>query len=314
METTKKSRILDFILAFVEKTGTMPWKSGLVRKANSSPSEGRSGRYHGFNALICYLARMIYGWDSNLFLTFNEIKRRGGCVKSGEKATYIIHPIFVYKNENKVRITEKEYKELIAKGEKAYCKFVGWTEWPVFNLAQTTLEYEKGSTEDMTGGDNISAQAIVEGYVDGPEIKHMGMLFADGSYNAELDVVKIGFPADYETPSMYYSTLFHELMHSSEHEKRMNLKNGPHGSAEYARMEIRAEIGAAILMSETDLPEVLESNASYAKEWLESLKDSNDATNEIVRAFNAAVKGVSYILGKREDVSLDTEESAESAA
>lgn len=314
MENAKRSRILDFIIAFVEKTGTLPWESGLIRRANSDPSEGVGGRYSGFNAFITFLYRLFSNWDSNVFLTFNEVKRRGGSIHQGEKATYIIHPIFRYRDENGKKITEKQYRELIADGKKASKRFIGWAEWPVFNLAQTTLEYEKASSQDMGGASDVSAQSIIEGYQDGPEIRHMGMAYSDGSYNPEQDEVKIGYPGDYSSPSMYYSTLFHELMHSTEHPKRMNLKNGVHGSQIYARREIRAEIGAALLMAETDLPDVLESNASYAKGWLESLKDCDDATGEIVRAYNEAVKGASFILGKRDAKNTENTEEAVEAA
>ena len=74
----------------------------------------------------------------------------------------------------------------------------------------------------------------------------------------------------------YYGTILHEMTHSSGHESRLNrLKPAAFGSEEYAREELVAELGSALLASRYGMAkQVKEESAAYLKSWLGSLKES----------------------------------------
>ena len=74
----------------------------------------------------------------------------------------------------------------------------------------------------------------------------------------------------------YYGTMLHEMTHSSGHESRLNrLKPAAFGSEEYAREELVAELGSALLASRYGMAkQVKEESAAYLKSWLGSLKES----------------------------------------
>ena len=72
----------------------------------------------------------------------------------------------------------------------------------------------------------------------------------------------------------YYSTLFHELTHSTGHAKRLNRKGGSRfGSATYSREELVAEIGAAMLCGVAHIDNAtLDNSAAYIDSWRRALK------------------------------------------
>ena len=97
----------------------------------------------------------------------------------------------------------------------------------------------------------------------------------------------------------YYSTLFHELAHSTMLEKRCNRKkdneHAHFGSAEYSREELVAEISSAMLCSVAGIEKNLDNNVAYLQAWIKFLNNDNKA---IVYAAAKAEKATRYILNQ----------------
>ena len=93
----------------------------------------------------------------------------------------------------------------------------------------------------------------------------------------------------------FYSTAFHEMVHSTGAEKRLNREFGSFGSGIYSKEELVAEIGASsilyVLGMETE--NTFNNSAAYIQSWLNVLK--NDA-KMIVSAAARADKAVKLIL------------------
>ncbi len=289
-----EDKLKKFFLDFIEKTGTLPWHSSVVKGSIENPSRGISKVYEGFNALITYMARILYKYDSDTFLTLPQVNKRGGRVKAGEKGVPVVKPIFRDYDKDGNKLTKEQADVLRASGERVTTKFVAWAGWTVFNLAQTTLEYEHLEV-NIANEQNASAQAIVDGFKSGPKIVFdINLGKADGFYTPSSDEVHVGPSGAYASMSDFYLALFHELVHSTEH--RMGLKNGTKGSMTYLKRELRAEVGGSLLMSLTDLPPVLENSASYIKGWISKLKGIEDFTNVMTNTFSSARNAVDYIL------------------
>ncbi|OPA80243.1 hypothetical protein BVG16_05745 [Paenibacillus selenitireducens] len=104
---------------------------------------------------------------------------------------------------------------------------------------------------------------------------------------------------DYEKPEEYYSTLFHEYIHSTGHDKRLKRSGitevAAFGSDTYSKEEFVAEIGAAMLCSVAGIDNSTFNNSvAYIGGWLRKLKSDNKM---IVQAAGQAQKGVDFILG-----------------
>lgn len=106
----------------------------------------------------------------------------------------------------------------------------------------------------------------------------------------------------------YYATLFHELVHSTGHDERLNrielINSKGFRTQEYAIEELTAEMGASYLKSFAGIPiEQLENNAAYIQGWLERLRNDKKF---IVHASAQAQKATDFILNVRnEEKELD---------
>jgi len=81
----------------------------------------------------------------------------------------------------------------------------------------------------------------------------------------------------FERAEGYYATVFHELVHSTGHEKRLNrstlMESAGFGSNPYCKEELIAEMGAAFLCGEAEIAErTINNSAAYLKGWLEQLR------------------------------------------
>ena len=130
-----------------------------------------------------------------------------------------------------------------------------------------------------------------------PEIQHAG---SKAFYSALTDRVTLPPPNLFTSPEEYYATGFHELIHSTGHEKRLArasiLEAAPFGSPTYSVEELVAEMGAAYLCAESGIsPAVIENQAAYVSGWLKKLRDDRKL---VVLAAAQAQHAADYVLGK----------------
>jgi antirestriction protein ArdC len=264
------------------KVGTIPWrqtwKSGLPANAVTHKP------YRGINVWLLSGHR----FQSNLWLTFNQTKQLGGFVKKGEHGRGIVF----------WQIEEKLCKDEL--GDE-YLRDVPLLRiYTVFNVEQTTVEIEaEGNDFDPV----IEAQKIIDGYIDKPE-----MVFGEPAYSPDTDRVTIPAMASFESGDEYYSTLFHELSHSTGHSKRLNRDlNNHYGSNLYAEEEVIAEMSASYLSSIAGIQvysKTLDNTAAYVQHWIEKLKGNERL---IVTLSSKAQLSSDWITGKRDSDASEPE-------
>ena len=99
----------------------------------------------------------------------------------------------------------------------------------------------------------------------------------------------------------YYSTLFHELTHSTGHESRLNrmdsMKIAAFGSNSYSKEELCAEMGSAMLCGTCGIEnETIENQSAYIKGWLSELRSDKKF---LIQAAAQAQKAADFILGRK---------------
>ena len=96
------------------------------------------------------------------------------------------------------------------------------------------------------------------------------------------------------TTQNYYSTAFHELVHWTGAEKRLNREQKhKFASKDYAFEELVAELGAAMLCASTGVESSpREDHAIYIQNWLKALKDDKKF---IFSASSQAQKAADYL-------------------
>lgn len=285
--------VFDTIVEQLEK-GNAIWVKPWV--AAEKPLNVVSKRqYSGFNSLFLNHLAGVMGWETNRYLTFKQAKELGGKVKKGEKGTMVVYweliPAYAVDAEGKVMIDENGKKKYDAKRKYFMSRY-----YHVFNIAQCEgLPDEmyaptKGfDTKQIKTGEDILAL-----YKDKPSIVEGGDVAA---YVPSMDIIKMPLISQFKSADRYYSTLFHECVHSTGAKKRLDRDmKGGFGSSEYALEELVAEIGAAVLMNEAGLEINIEDSGAYCRSWLKAVKGMKDTA--LMKAFNQAWKAVSYIKGE----------------
>jgi antirestriction protein ArdC len=110
----------------------------------------------------------------------------------------------------------------------------------------------------------------------------------------------------FKSATGYYSTLLHELTHWTGHETRCkrDLENS-FGSEKYAREELVAECGAALLcMSLGVEKQPTPEHAKYLNSWMQAIKDDYKA---IYSAMSQAQKAVDYLEGLQAEQTIAAE-------
>ena len=122
------------------------------------------------------------------------------------------------------------------------------------------------------------------------------------AYDFSQDIIKMPNREWFSTPEYFYSTVLHEIAHSTGHESRMNRGSfgKPFGSPEYAMEELRAEMASAFVFQEIGIPltsedmeEHTKDHAAYTQRWLKALKDDY---KEFYKAVRDSVKIADYTL------------------
>jgi antirestriction protein ArdC len=274
--------VTDRIITALEK-GVVPWKQPW--KKAGPPQNLITGKvYRGVNFWLL----LAFKYAQNYFLSFKQIKELGGKVKQGEKA----HMIVFWKQ---VPMEDPET------GEKRDLPFLRY--YTVFNVAQCELPEGKVPSENVNHMIK-SCEDIVTEMPQPPMIRHKeGKAF----YNPLKDFVNMPPFNTFHTPEGYYSTLFHELVHSTGHQSRLNRKEllqmSEFGSEEYSIEELTAEIGACYLKSITGIDQDdLENNTAYIQGWLRKLKNDN---RFIVYGSTQAQKATDFILNVKIENSVE---------
>lgn len=129
-------------------------------------------------------------------------------------------------------------------------------------------------------------------------------------YYPVSDTIHLVPAKGFENINEYYSTRFHETVHSTLHKKRLNRDFGSKkwGDAGYAEEELVAEIGSYMLCAELGVNyyrkdkttpfSTKENSMAYLASWVKKAKElyNDDEEKAIVEAFNHASRAVDYIL------------------
>jgi antirestriction protein ArdC len=235
--------------------------------------------YRGLNPFL--LAPQGYG--SRYWLTYAQAVKLGGHVKKGERSSLV-----TYWNIGQKRLVKK------ADGtEKLQTPFL-LRYYSVFNLEQTEGFAEKLGVSTSSRVPDIDAcQSIVSAMPHPPGYAQDARAW----YRPSTDTVGMPAKALFDNPESYYSTLFHELTHSTGHESRIGrdgIENlNTFGSESYSKEELVAELGAAMLCGVTGIsPATIDNSASYLQNWTNALKGDSKL---LISAASQAQKAADYI-------------------
>ncbi|MEZ5196377.1 MAG: zincin-like metallopeptidase domain-containing protein [Bacteroidales bacterium] len=240
--------------------------------------------YRGINFLL--LASMDH--DIPVYGTFQQIRSNGGRVKKGEKASLIVFWNKYFRDDED---PENDQGHFFL---KLYYVFnVSQAEFDEQGVKKISLMQEQISNQNNLR--SIEADQVIESMPNPPIIKHSNQVDYP-SYAPGLDRIRMPHMKWFSSSDEYYATLFHEMVHSTGHPKRLNrfeLGSTRFGDESYSREELVAELGSAYLSEIAHLDTNFRNKAAYIKGWASALRENN---RWITWAANKAEQACKHIL------------------
>ena len=228
------------------------------------------------------LNQMLLGRPGE-YATFKQVQQAGGYVRKGEKAHMVVFWKWVKKEDEET-------------GDVKEIPFLRY--YNVFHIDQCEgLKARHAEPLPQTANADQKAEAIRCDYLKTSGVKLNHEQGDRAFYRPSDDSITLPLLAQFKETAEYYSTVFHELIHSTGHAKRLNRIAGTafFGSEAYSKEELVAEIGASALVHAAGLetPDSFRNNVGYIQNWLKVLRNDRKV---IVSASGRADKAVSYIL------------------
>lgn len=280
------SMVTDRIVAMMDN-GIIPWERPwtgstlCLKRHNGKP-------YSFINQLLLSpnFDGSIESLNSGEFATFKQIKDEGGHLNKGAKGIRVVFwkPLLVTKTDE----DGTERQEMIP--------FLRYS--TVFNIKDTDLEPKWSHEQVKVAEPNQMAEDILETYWTTEGVKvHRDKLSGKAFYSPTSDSITLPSIEQFEDTAEYYSTAFHESVHSTGHSSRLDRIKvaAMFGSNDYGKEELVAEIGASALVSicGIETPSSFRNNAAYIQNWRNAIAKDNRL---IISATGKAEKAVDRIL------------------
>ena len=258
------------------ENGFVPWERPWISAGNAVS--------HATGKPYSLLNQMLLGRPGE-YVTFNQCQAEGGKIRKGEKSQMVVFWKWI---EEKDPETE-EVKQI------PFLRYFN-----VFHIDQCEGLTAKHTQElPGTADADQSAETIIADYLarEGVKLNHES---GDRAFcRPSTDSITLPLLAQFKETAEYYSTAFHEMVHSTGHKTRLDRleKTAFFGSEAYSKEELIAEIGAAALVNYIGLEtsHSFRNNAAYIQNWLQVLKNDK---RFIVSTSAKAEKAVKLILGR----------------
>lgn len=290
----------EMMIEKIESIRKSDWRKPWFTEGALQWPRNLSGReYNGMNALMLLLHCEKEGYKIPRFCTFDCVQRlnkpdKDGqelprvSVLRGEKSFPVMLTTFTcIHKETKEKIKYDDYKKLSDNEKKKYNVYPKMQVFRVFNVAQTNLQEarpelwqrleEEYSCPKIENGEHFSfvpVDAMIKDNLWICPIKPQHQ--DDAYYSISRNEIVVPEKEQFKSGEAFYGTLFHEMTHSTGAEGVLDrFKPTAFGSPEYAREELVAELGSALVAQRYGMTKhIKEDSCAYLKGWLNELKES----------------------------------------
>lgn len=271
--------VTERIIAELEK-GVIPWQKPWTGIAD--------GAYNRISKKSYSLLNQMLLKHTGEYATFKQWTDLGGHIRKGEKAEMVvfwkIQPI----------------KEVQDDGTEEVKQIPLLRYFNVFHISQVEgvepLAVERNTVEPIE-----EAEKVLSDYLTRESITLEQEASNEAYYSPSRDMIHLPLMEQFKDVAEYYSTAYHEAIHSTGHKSRLDRlttgSNAGFGSETYSKEELVAEIGSANLLNILGLETKgsFRNSSAYIQNWLSVLKSD---VKFIVSASSKAEKAVKFILGE----------------
>ena len=251
------------------------------------------------NAFMLLLHCENEGYKIPRFCTFDCVQRLNKPGKDGEELPRVSvlrgeksFPVMLttftcIHKETKEKIKYDDYKKLSDSEKEQYNVYPKLQVFRVFNVAQTNLRearpelWERLEQENARpkaeDGERFSFAPVDTMIRDNLWICPIKPMHQDKAYFSILkNEIIVPEKEQFKSGEAFYGTLFHEMTHSTGIKEVLDrIKPTSFGSGEYAREELVAELGSALVAQRYGMTKhIKEDSCAYLKGWLDELKES----------------------------------------
>lgn len=264
--------------------------------SNMMPQNVQGREYTAMNAFILMMLAQLNEWQMPVYMTLNKCNELGAKVIKGAEATPVLFWRVYAKNVNTgATIKVEDYNQLSKDERKNWKQSATLRYYNVFNVAQTTIkedapkEYEKlmkranvveqmnTDTDGMYCNAELDDMMQSQSWVCPIRTKEQDRAFYSQTTDTITLPCKYQFTGAtrYDAGIEYYSTMLHEMAHSTGAETRLNrLQHTTFGSEVYAKEELVAELTAALVGYRLGIATTInDNNACYLASWAKVLKE-----------------------------------------
>lgn len=258
--------------------GIIPWQKPWTGRRGGAYSRSTGKAYSLLNQFL--LAK------PGEYLTFKQAQEAGGHIRKGEKGSIVVF-------WKQVPITETNDE-----GETVTRTIPVLRYYTVFHIDQCEGIEPKWTDETRAEVEaDETAEDLIHDYLDATGVDLYNVRSDRAFYSPASDCIQLPLMEQFTNTAEYYSTAFHEMVHSTGHASRLNRlnKTAAFGSEDYGREELVAEIGAAQLVNVCGLETTgsFKNSVAYLQSWIRAIKDD---PRMIVTAASKAEKAVDFIL------------------
>lgn len=293
-------RFAEMMIDRMEQMKASDWKQGWIGGASGFaglPQNVGGRNYSGSNSFFLQLHTAAKGYQLPVYLTFNQAHNLKAHVLKGEKSFPVVYWDMMVKDKDGKKVSSDEYKAM-SKEEKKNLDVIPFIKaFPVYNVDQTNLRevqpervqklIDKFKVPEMRDTQGMYAHSALDRMIQ--QQSWLCPIQADkrengAYYSPSRDIVVLPMKAQFNTGSTpdeiyrdgmeFYSTMLHEMTHSTMTPERLNREmGGKFGDPKYAKEELVAELTAAMISHSMGFDsKITDNSAAYLDSWIGVLK------------------------------------------
>ena len=293
-------RFAEMMIDRMEQMKDSDWKKGWIGGANGYaglPQNVGGRNYSGSNSFFLQLQTAAKGYQLPVYLTFKQANNLKAHVLKGEKAFPVVYWDMMVKDKDGRKISSDEYKAMTKEERKNLDVIPFIKAFPVYNIEQTNLRevqpervqklIDKFKVPELRDTQGMYAHTALDRMIQ--QQSWLCPIQADrrengAYYSPSRDIVVLPMKAQFNTGSTpeeiyrdgmeFYSTMLHEMTHSTMTPERLNREmGGKFGDPKYAKEELVAELTAAMISHSMGFDsKITDNSAAYLDSWISVLK------------------------------------------
>lgn len=293
-------RFAEMMIDRMEQMKASDWKQGWIGGASGFaglPQNVGGRNYSGSNSFFLQLHTAAKGYQLPVYLTFNQAHNLKAHVLKGEKSFPVVYWDMMVKDKDGKKVSSDEYKAM-SKEERKNLDVIPFIKaFPVYNVDQTNLRdvqpervqklLDKFKVPELRDTQGMYAHAALDRMIQ--QQSWLCPIQADkrqdgAYYSPSRDIVVFPMKAQFNTGTTpdeiyrdgmeFYSTMLHEMTHSTMTPERLNREmGGKFGDPKYAKEELVAELTAAMISHSMGFDsKITDNSAAYLDSWIGVLK------------------------------------------